>query len=65
MANQTMVSMWFSSETNLPTKVGLQDIIKEELKKELYIQAARTSDLIQTGDEPEKEAIGEAPCFVL
>ena len=33
-ATKTIVSMWFSSETNLPTMVGLLDIIKEELKKE-------------------------------
>ena len=33
---RTMVNMWFSNETNLPTMVGLLDIMKEELKKEPY-----------------------------
>ena len=31
---KTIVSMWFRNETNLPTKVGLLDIIKTELEKE-------------------------------
>ena len=30
---KTMVNMWFSNETKLPTMVGLLDIIKEELKR--------------------------------
>ena len=33
---KTMVNMWFSNDTNLPTRVGLLGIIKTELKKEPY-----------------------------
>ena len=33
---KTMVNMWFSNETNLPTRVGLLDTIRTELKKEPY-----------------------------
>ena len=62
--SQIMVSMWFSNETNLPTMVGLLDIKKEEFKNE-PLQTARLCGLIETGDEPEKEAIGEGPCFGL
>ena len=35
-AFKAMVSMWFSNETNLPTMIGLLDIIKTEVKKETY-----------------------------
>ena len=33
---KTIVSMWFRNETNLPTMVGMLDIIKNELKKDPY-----------------------------
>ena len=33
---KTIVSMWFRHETNLPTMVGLLDIIKTELKEGPY-----------------------------
>ena len=31
-----MVNMWFSNEVNLPTRIGLLDINRPELKKEPY-----------------------------
>ena len=33
---KTMVNMWFSNEANLPSMIGLLDIIKEALKKDPY-----------------------------
>ena len=33
-----MVSMWFSNEANLQTKIGLLDVIRSELKKGPYKQ---------------------------
>ena len=44
---KTMVNMWFSNEANLPTRVGLLDIIRTELKKE-PLQAARKRGYLQT-----------------
>ena len=31
-----MVNRWFNNEANLPTRIGLLDIIRTELKKEPY-----------------------------
>ena len=33
-----MVSLWFSNEANLPTRIGLLDVMREELTKGPYKQ---------------------------
>ena len=33
-----MVSLWFSNEANLLTRIGLLDVLRKELKKGLYKQ---------------------------
>ena len=57
-------SMWFKKKTNLPTMVGMLHVIKKGTQ-EGALQVAWTRSLFETGDEPEKEALGEGPCFVL
>ena len=61
---KTMVNIWFSNDTNLPTMIGLLDIIKRGTQ-EGAPQTSLASKLIQTGVEPEKKPLAKAHTFVL
>ena len=56
---KTIVSMWFRNDTNLPTLVGLLDIIKTELKKEPYkLHGQEISSRLETS--PKRKPLARA-----
>ena len=59
-----LVSVWFCNDANLPTRIGLLDVIRAELKNGLYKQKGQVvSSRLELS--PKKETIGEGPCFIL
>ena len=59
---KVMVSLWFSNEANLLTRIGLLDVMREELKKGPYKQKGQ---VVSPRLKSEKETTSEDPCFVL
>ena len=59
-----MVSLWFSNEANSLTRIGLLDVVREELKKGPYKQRDQVVSSRLEKSPKRKQTISEGPCFV-